>query len=743
MSENQTLAEQKTPAQETAVGARKLQEELGAKFNGGRSRAAVDGKVTLDQLKADFVAGKYGGLPMSGDGPMSVIALLRAFEWDVSVALFSRAVPHFPQQFTIVEVQETMARLGFDSTVRFVPPSRLSALDLPAVLVRHNQLSILEFSSGGQLVAKDPTSGDLRPFDASEKQVVASFSAREAPSAQNDNDSWLRRTLARFTTETKQLLWLTAIINSSVLALSFAVMNIFDKVIPGNAYDTLVGICVGVSLFAGIELYFRHVKAQMIGRVTGRIEYLLGTAIFSKLISLSVPMLTNTPISDQISRLKQFETLRDLFAGPFVAIILEIPFLLLFIFFLFIWGGVLGLVPVTLAIFYAVTGILMVGPVRRQAQTASRLRREHYQATLETVSNLRHIHALGCEDVWLERLQQKVIKAAKAKRRSNLAQRFLGRVASAGVPIAGGSTAVIGAFKVIDGELTTGALIGSMILMWRVLAPIQQLFVTMTHVSDMVQTATQIDRMMRLPSEKVSADPKLGGEFQGQIEFHRVSFRYQNSPFMTLQGLDLKINAGEFIAIEGPSGAGKTTVLRLLLDLQRPQAGNIMIDGANIRQISDTELRSSIGYVPQKSSLFHGTIAQNLRFAAPGATDEAIKCVCAELGLKDVIDQMPKGINTVLDHVRQEHLPSGFKQAISIAQALLANPRILLLDEPAKSLDYALDAAFLKALDKRRGTMTIIMVSHRPSHIRLADRVLTLDRGQAVSFEAPQSRGAA
>ncbi len=741
MSETQVM---NAPAAEKvqANGARDLQEKLGAKFGAWVSPSGQQ-KLGFEELKARFASGKFGGLPMTGDAPMAVIAILEAFNWDISIAHFARAVPHFPPQFTIVETQETLARLGYESTVRRVPLNHVSPFNLPAILVDGEQLSILKLSKDGAITASDPDTGVARDVDARKNYTVVSFAEQETQRAAGEGESWLRNTLGRFTTETAQLLWLTGIINSSVLALSFAVMNVFDKVIPAGAIDTLLGIGVGVMLFAGLELYFRYIKSRMIGRVSGRIEYLLGTAIFSKLISLSVPMLANTPIGDQISRLRQFETLRDLYSGPFVAIVIEIPFIVLFIFFLFMIGGVLGLVPVVLAIFYTVTGLLLVGPVRRQAQTASRLKREHYQSTLETVSNLRHIHAMGCEDVWLERLQHKIIKTANAKRRSNLAQRFLGRVASAGVPVAGAATAVLGALKVMDGELTTGALIGSMILMWRVLAPIQQLFVTMTHVSDMAQTATHIDRMMKLPSVKPSGDYKVSRTFEGRIEFHRVSFRYHNSPFMTLQGLEFAIKPGEFIAVEGASGAGKTTILRLLLDLQRPQAGNIMIDGANIRQIPDTELRSSIGYVPQKPSIFHGTIAQNMRFVAPGATDEDIEEVCAELGLKDVIAQMPKGVNTVLDHVRQEHLPGGFKQALSIAQALLGNPRILLLDEPAKSLDYALDAAFLRAIDRRRGKMTMIMVSHRPSHIRLADRVLTLDRGQAVSFEPPEKRGAA
>ncbi len=724
------------------IGARKLQSDLDLTLRTW-STSIEERKSAFEKLRTEFLSGQYGGLPVKGDAPMALISLLQALHWDISVKHFARAVPHFPQQFTIVELQETLARLGYQGTVRHVSVRRLSSAQLPAIAVDGKRLVVLLAGENNQLIVHDPITDTELPLDRSKRRRVISFAPESEDVTKLDTESWLRRTLNRFLPEIRQLLLLTAFINSSVLILSFAVMTIFDKVIPAGALDTLLGLGAGVLLTAGLELYFRGVKAKLIGRVSGRIEYLLGTTIFAKLISLPVPMLANTPIGDQIGRLRQFETLRDLFAGPFAAIVLEIPFLLVFIACLFAIGGYLGFIPVALAAVYAIMGGLLVGPVRRQAQLASKLKREHYQSVLETVSNLRNIRAMGCEDIWLERLQQKVAKAANAKRKSSLAQRFLVASAAAAVPVAGGATAVLGAILVMNEQMTTGALISAMILMWRVLAPIQQLFVMLTHISDMGQTAHQIDRMMRLPSVKPSNGPKIGLDFKGQITFDRVSFRYQNSALTTLQGLNFSIKPGEFVAIEGASGSGKSSILRLILDLHRPQVGNIMIDTINIRQIPDADLRSAIGYVPQKPVLFHGTLAQNLRLAAPQATDEELEDVCREMGLENIIASMPKGINTVLDHARRENMSGGVQQAISIAQALLQGPQILLLDEPAKSLDYELDTAFLNALDRRRNKMTIIMVSHRPSHIRLADRVLTLDRGAIVSFEPPKSREAA
>jgi ATP-binding cassette subfamily C protein/ATP-binding cassette subfamily C protein LapB len=302
---------------------------------------------------------------------------------------------------------------------------------------------------------------------------------------------------------------------------------------------------------------------------------------------------------------------------------------------------------------------------------------------------------------------------------------------------------VIGATLVMAGQMTVGMLIGAMIIIWRVLAPIQQMFLMLSRYTEMAQTVTQIDGMMRLPSSSQGETGLVRRRFSGRIGFDRVSFRYQGAPQGTLQGLSFTIEPGTFVAVRGASGSGKSSLLRLILDLYQPQVGSVQIDGVNVRQIPAENLRAAIGYVPQNPMFFHGTIAQNLRLAAPAASEDKLRRVCAEVGILGAIDQLPRGMDTLLDQSRQDSLPGGFRQALAIAQALLREPNILLLDEPAKTLDHMLEEAFIASLERRRGSTTIIMVSHRPSHIKLADQVLTLDRGQLASFGSPTDGRAA
>lgn len=698
--------------------------------------------VAFADLRVDLASGRYGGVPLTGDAPAALVSLLEELNWPFSVDRLARAVPHFPSQFDMLELRGCLAHLGFQSQMRQISLDEVNEQILPAVMQVGQSVSLLRKNEQGTTVAVDPHSGVERAFNRRKRHHIVSFSPAVVDT-KAAAEPWLARTLRRFTPDILSLLALTALINMMVLIVSYSVMSIYDRVIPAAAYNTLAAIVLGVMLASGLEIAFRLLKAGSIGRVTGRLEYLLSTAIFSKLVELPLQMTSNSPVGDQIGRLRQFETVRDLFAGPFSAVALEVPFVVVFVSILFVIGGPLGFVPVVLIIAYLCIGAWAIGPVRRQAQISSQQRQIHYQTVLETVSNLRLIRSLGFEDVWLKKLAAKGAESAKAKRRASMLQRLLVTLSGAAVPVSGIASVYIGAHLVMAGDMTVGVLIGSMIIIWRVLAPIQQLFMTVSRYTDMVQLASQIDAMMRLPSEKPAQDSPVKRRFAGKLTFDRASFRYQGAQQGTLQGLSFTIEPGTFVAIRGSSGSGKSTLLRLILDLYQPQVGSVHIDGVNIRQIPAGVLRSAIGYVPQSPAVFHGTIAQNLRLAAPAASDEKLRRVCEEVGLLSSIDQLPQGLHTLLDHARQESLPGGYRQAISIAQALLRDPPILLLDEPAKTLDTVFEQAFLACLERRRGTTTIVMVSHRPSHIRLADKVLTLERGAAVSFAPPSGDGRA
>ena len=291
---------------------------------------------------------------------------------------------------------------------------------------------------------------------------------------------------------------------------------------------------------------------------------------------------------------------------------------------------------------------------------------------------------------------------------------------------------------VIEGEMTIGALIAVMALVWRVLSPIQAIFLNMNRLEQVKQSFKQVNALMRMKLEREPGKlPSIYRKFEGAVSFSRVGFRYTPRSEPALMGLTLEIKPGEIVAITGNSGAGKTTMLKLLTGLYLPQAGSVHIDGLDLRQLNMGELRHAIGYVPQKATFFHGTVKQNLRLAHPGASDDDLARACEEAGLFDYADALPDGLDTRLNNQFQKQMPDGLKQRLILARAYVKNAPIYLLDEPGNNLDQQGDQRLIRQLTQMRHRATIIMVTHRPSHMRLADRVIFLQDGSVVHDGKP------
>lgn len=243
---------------------------------------------------------------------------------------------------------------------------------------------------------------------------------------------------------------------------------------------------------------------------------------------------------------------------------------------------------------------------------------------------------------------------------------------------------------------------------------------------------------MKLNSETESSKAELlMPDIMGRVKFDRVSFRYSPKSDAALMGASIDIEANEFISIVGENGSGKSTILKLIAGMYRVQSGMLSIDGTDVRQFNAIDLRRLIAYVPQKPSLFKGTIAQNLRLTNPLATNEEIIEAAKEAGILEAIEGLPDGFNTVVGESNSAKLSASLVHGICLARAYIRNAPILLLDEPAESLDMISDRKLIKQLTERKGKQTIIMVSHRPSHIALADRVVVLSEGIVKGIGTP------
>ena len=278
-------------------------------------------------------------------------------------------------------------------------------------------------------------------------------------------------------------------------------------------------------------------------------------------------------------------------------------------------------------------------------------------------------------------------------------------------------------------------MVATMMILWRVTGPMQNIFLAAASVVHIRSSIRQVENLMRIRGEsETGVLQTIGSVAGGTLSFARVSFRYANNADPVLLGVSFSVASGQVIVIAGGNGSGKSTLLKLIERIYIPQAGTIRINNVDIRQLTAADLRAEISYMPQQCELFYGTVAQNLRLVYPTASDAEMNWAVGMAGLAEDVAALPQGFNTRISNSRSSQQPHGFRQRLSLARAMLKPADIVLLDEPGTGMDQCGEEALVRCIEWLRGRSTVIIVSHRPAHMRLADSVILMHRGSMVAM---------
>jgi ATP-binding cassette subfamily C protein/ATP-binding cassette subfamily C protein LapB len=459
-----------------------------------------------------------------------------------------------------------------------------------------------------------------------------------------------------------------------------------------------------------------------------------GVETFKKLLYLPPINIERSTVSAQLAQLKQFDSIRDFFTGANASIVLELPFVLLFLVVIAILAGAIALVPLIMVFAYIIVGFLLIPNINRKINRSGKARTNKQRMLLQTLSGRKEIKSIGGESVWWERFREVSGEAIMSNYDTFVINSIMNSIAQAMMMFTAVVVMSLGAIGVINDNLSIGALIATMALVWRILSPLQGAFLSISKFQQTFKSMKQINQLMKIPVEKSDFNCGLViQDMKGHIVMDRVSFRYGADQDPALLGVSLQIKPGELVAIVGYTGSGKSTLLKSIAGMYKPQGGAIYIDGIDMRQLNIMELRRSIAYVPQHTTMFHGTIAQNMRLANGLATDAELELAANKAGVLEEILALPEGFNTRLTDNSTEKYPPGFLRSLSIARAFVSSTKIVLFDEPGASLDFESDTRFMNQLKALKGQCTMVMVSHRPSHIRLADKVILMNQG-SVQF---------
>ena len=673
-----------------------------------------------------------------------IMPILSELGWRSYKRELIEAIPHFSECIDLVDLRNMLVTLGYESDEQKSSIEKISPTLLPC---------LFESDSGGIYVITEIIDNSVTYFDAYKNDYYVNNILKEKGTAyyftdmhpthamtglEESGQQWFTQILKRFRKLLKHLVLMTFMLNVIAMFVPLFIMVVYDNVIGARSTHSIPYLMVGIAIALGCELIFRLVRSKTLGLLAGRLDYIIGVETFKKIMSFPPSLTERSTVISQLSRLRQFESIREFFTGPSAALFLELPFVLLFIALLAVLGGSIALVPVVMIGIYLIFGWLWFPSLNKKLIHAGHARSARQRMLMETFSGLRELKALGAEGSWLELYREASGEAMTRTFKTSTSHALINSVAQSLMTIAGIAVLTLGTLKVMQDEMTIGALIAVMALIWRVLSPLQGVCLAMLQIDQISQSIKQLNQLMRVASEPNSYKAGLiMPKITGKITFDRVSFKYAPNEDPALVNASLAIDPGQFVAVVGGNGSGKSTLLKLVVGMYRAQAGMLMIDDTDVRQMNATDIRRVIAYMPQKPSLFYGTIAQNIRLNQPLATDGQLIIAAEQAGVLSAIKKLPNGFDTLVGDHTTSRLPSGLVNGICLARSYVRKAPVFLLDEPGTSLDKVTDQNLMEHLERMRGKQTILMVSHRPSHIRLADKAIVMMNGMIIHVGSP------
>ncbi|MEP0940676.1 MAG: ATP-binding cassette domain-containing protein [Rhizobiaceae bacterium] len=726
---------------------------------GGEHNAVIDQQKSLHEAFA-IQPPEPGGLqtPISSllsnpHAPDSELAhafescvkpLLIALNWAGEPRHLIEAHPHASSIMDVCQFAAVMVRLGFNVRLYNDSLQKLQDSQLPclAILPDGYPCVVYELLPDGKARALVSRTEMMEEIELSQPHYhFCLFSFNADPDEGKDlKYNWFFEALLNFKQQIFGVGLITLFINLLGLATPLYVMTVYDKVFAASAADTLVYLAVGMVLIIGFELYLRSLRGKLVAFVGARFTGSLVSESFAKILGFQISMTESASISSQLMRIKQFQSISSFFSGKVANSALDFPFIIIFFMVIGAIGGSLIWVPVCLGAVFLAMGMITVPLTKRNVLQTGKARSQTQNFLLETMEISATVKQLDAEQIWQKRFEAYLSELTHLKFKSQFFDGVLNSVSQGLVMIAGIATLWIGTLLVLDDSISTGALIAIMMLVWKVLSPIQTLFLSFSNISQMSESVRQVNQLMRLSSER-SINRSLGifRNYSGEVRLSNVGFRYNSRSEPVARGVTIDFRSRAMTALTGANSSGKSTLLKFIIGLYRPQAGAVFVDGLNLKQIDPGELRASISYVPQDPIFFYGTVAQNIRLFQPTATDDDIGQALAAAGIDIEKDEnFPEGAETRMTGRFIEALPEGLRQRLSLARAYAKKSKIYLFDEPFAHLDPEGRACFSQRLTELKKTATVIMATNDIDVLPMCDELVYLNNGSVIAIGSPQ-----
>ncbi len=516
-------------------------------------------------------------------------------------------------------------------------------------------------------------------------------------------------------------------LNVLTLALPVALLQVYDRIIPNKSEGTLQLLVLGVGIALLFEAGLRMGRSYITGWVGARFEHMAGCGAMARLLGASIGAFERDGSGAHLERFNALATVKDFYAGQAILTLLDLPFTVIFLFLVWFIAQELVLIPAGLLVLFLITALGIGSKLREALKKRMTADDRRFNFIIEVLSGIHTVKSMGMEAQMLRRYER--LQEGCAEGDYHVAQ-----VSSSALSLASffsqlttAAVAAYGSTLVLDHRLTVGGLAACTMLAGRSLSPVQKALGIWTRFQTIRLARTRLNEIFQLQMESQAGLPRLP-PVAGRVQMDGVRFRYSEKTPEILQGLSVDIAAGECVAIGGGNGSGKSTLLALMIGALRPSAGRVLLDGYDLAEVDPMNVKSQVAYLPQSGTLFQGSILENITMFRPELTERAHEAA-GRLGLDDVVKTMALGYDTRVGDGAFDALPRGIKQRIAVARALVCQPRVVLFDEANTGVDGVGDQYLKTCLEELKGRCTLILVTHRPSLVKLADRAFDFKDG--------------
>ncbi|MCZ2723400.1 type I secretion system permease/ATPase [Marinomonas sp. 15G1-11] len=556
--------------------------------------------------------------------------------------------------------------------------------------------------------------------------------SEEKADTEESKRHWFWGTITQSWRIYRDVIFASLLINLFAVASPLFVMNVYDRVVPNNAFDTLWVLAIGAIVVYGFDFLLRTFRAYFIDIAGKKSEILISSTIFAKVNHINMASRPRS-VGAFAKNLQEFESIREFITSASITTLVDIPFMFLIIAVIWMIGGPVAYIPL-IAIFLIVSYSLIIQvPLKRSITESSKTASQKHAVLIESLSNAESVKLNNAEGVLQKQWEDAVGNIADWGVKTRQLAQSCSNFAMVVQQLTTVVMVIIGVYQISEHEMSMGALIAAVMLTGRALGPMAQVASLATKYNQAKSAFMALQEIMDSDVERPDGVKYVHrSSFNGEFQFESVNFSYPDEEQAAISNISFTIRQGEKVGIIGRIGSGKSTLGKLMTGLYHPSEGAVRIDGVDLRQINPTDLRRNIGAVSQDISLFYGSIKDNIVLGVPYVEDESIIKAAEISGVAEFANRKPSGLDSSVGE-RGALLSGGQRQSIAIARAMLFDPPILILDEPTASMDNTTETRMKRRLIDAGKDKTLILITHKASMLDMVDRLIVMDNGRLIA----------